>query len=372
MNRPVPMPLMERFVRAMIHGANRRGFDTETVFRCLEVPISYPVDPAEIPPTRKQLDNFLDDVRDAKLSRAVPDLAEPLEITPSLFFTMQRNIKWLVRDDFYGLTRNSCKLGTYLFMIEIAMAYPTLEAALKKAIRFYRFVTDDVRFSLNRSDQFAEIRIELAEPDLDCMNFLTEWQLLLWHRFSSWLLGEAIPLTHVEFAHAPQSPLEDYQRMFAGNCMFERKSSLIRFPARYLDKYNVRQSADFREFVDNRFNLAYVPGVVSAMAPQLEAKLEHHFNETLTFFSMEEAAQEYNMSSQTLRRRLESEGTSFRHLKENIRRKIAMKWLRDPTISIARVATLAGFAHPNGLSRAVKSWTGKSPSDFRAEAAADD
>ncbi len=367
MTQPGQMPLMERFVRAMIEGARRRGFDTETVFRAVEVPISYPIDPTEIPPTRKQLDNFLDDVRDARLSQPIPDLDAPLNVTPSLFFTMQRNIKWLVRDDFYGLTEHPCKLGSYLFMIEIAMNYHTLEEALKKAIRFYRIITDDVRFSLNRSDQFAEIRIELANPELDYMNFLTEWQLMLWHRFSSWLLGEAIPLTHAEFSHAALSPMEDYQRMYSRNCMFGRRSSLIRFHARYLDKYNVRQFADFREFIDNRLNLAYVPGVDSALAPQLEAKLEHHFNETLSFFSMEDAAVEYNMSSQTLRRRLESEGTSFRHLKENIRRKVAMKWLRDPDISIARVATLSGFADPNGLSRAVKSWTGKSPSDFRAE-----
>ncbi len=357
---------MERFVRAMIHGATRRGHAIETVFKAVEVPISYPVSVAEIPPTRKALATFRRDVENSKLSRPVPDLEQALAVSPALFFAMQRNIKWLVGDDFYGLTEHPCKVGTYLFMIEIAMNFHTLEEALGKAIRYYRVATEDIRFSMSRSDQFAEIRVELDNPELDYMHFLVEWQLMLWHRFASWLVGEAIPLTHAEFAYPMQSPLEDYQRMFSRNCLFERNSTLIRFHARYLDKYNVRKTAEFNDFMDSRYDLAYIPGVDSAMAPRLEAKLEHYFNETLSFFSMEDAASENNMSSQTLRRRLEEEGTSFRQIKDNVRRKVAMQWLRDPAVPIAEVARLSGFADPNGLSRAVKSWTGKSPSEFRA------
>ncbi len=366
------IPLMERFVRAMIQGALRRGHAIETVFKAVEVPISYPVNPAEVPPTRKALATFRRDVENAKLSHPVPDLDRPLDIKPALFFAMQRNIKWLVGDDFYGLTEQPCKVGTYLFMIEIAMNFHTLGDALGKAIRYYRVASDDIRFSLNRSEQFAEIRIELDKPELDPLHFLTEWQLLLWHRFASWLVGEAIPLTHAEFAYPMQSPLEDYQRMFTRNCMFERKASLIRFHARYLDKYNVRRTGEFKDFMDNRYDLAYIPGVDSALAVRLEARLEHYFNETLGFFSMEDAASESNMSSQTLRRRLEEEGTSFRQIKDNIRRKVAMHWLRDPSVPIAEVARLSGFADPNGLSRAVKSWTGKSPSEFRADETGED
>ena len=81
---------------------------------------------------------------------------------------------------------------------------------------------------------------------------------------------------------------------------------------------------------------------------------------------MEDIAEEYHISSQTLRRRLDEEGGSFRAIKEKIRRNAVMQWLRDPDIPISEIARMTGFAEANGLSRAVKAWIGESPSEFRA------
>ena len=367
MSQPRLMPLMERFVRAMIAGANRAGFDTEMVYRSLEVPIHYPDKLFESPPSEAALDDYRRDVESARLSVTPPNLDEPLDVSSSLFLKMQRNIKWLLRDEFYCLTPNRCTMGTYLFMIEMIMKYETLEEALVTATRFYRIATNDVRLTLTRSGQYAELRIDLEAPELDDLGFMVEWQLTLWHRFSCWLIGESIPITHAEFRHPMLSPAEDYERMFCKQCSFDQPHSLIRFYAPYLDKFNVRLSTDFSEFISARFELAYIPGNEGAMATRIEAKMEHRFRDTLDFLSMEEVAEAHHVSTQTLRRRLEGEGTSFREIKDNIRRKVAMKWLRDPSIPLSEVARLSGFADPNGLSRAVKGWTNMNPSEFRQQ-----
>lgn len=359
------MPTMERFARAMINGAQRRGYDLETVFRALEVEVDDPV-PGAAPPAQQQIDAFYRTLDNTRSTGSLPDLSKPLHIDPVLFFKMQKNIKWLVCDDFYGLTTKPCKIGTFLFITEMILGCDTLGEALEKAIRFYRALTDDIRFSLVRADPIAEFRIEVADPGADDLHFLAEWQMIIWHRFSCWLLGDSIPLTHAEFGHPMASPLEEYQRMFTKNCSFDNSITVMRFYSRFLDKYNVRQSTDFQDFVNHRFELVFNPGVASSMASRIEVQLEHHFKNSLEFLSMEDIAGEYNVSSQTVRRRLEDEGTSFRQIKDKIRRKVAMKWLQDSRLPISEVAMLSGFADANGLSRAVKTWTGESPSEFRA------
>ena len=71
------------------------------------------------------------------------------------------------------------------------------------------------------------------------------------------------------------------------------------------------------------------------------------------------------MSSQTLRRHLEDEDSSYRIIKEEIRREVVMKWLGNAQISIGEVSRMGGFAEPNGLTRAVKAWIGLSPKAYR-------
>jgi AraC-like DNA-binding protein len=42
-----------------------------------------------------------------------------------------------------------------------------------------------------------------------------------------------------------------------------------------------------------------------------------------------------------------------------------MKWLSNLTIPIGEVSRMGGFAESNGLTRAVKSWVGMCPTEYR-------
>jgi AraC-like DNA-binding protein len=97
----------------------------------------------------------------------------------------------------------------------------------------------------------------------------------------------------------------------------------------------------------------------------LRARLREHLGRTKSLLSIEDAAAHYNISSQTLRRRLQSECTSYRLLKEEVRREAVLEWLADGQVGVGEASILAGFAEANGLSRALKGWTGLSPSEYR-------
>jgi AraC-like DNA-binding protein len=83
---------------------------------------------------------------------------------------------------------------------------------------------------------------------------------------------------------------------------------------------------------------------------------------------MEQFAQEFDMCGQTLRRRLRAEGSSYRQLKAEARHEVALDGISDNRITLSEVSLMAGFADTNGLTRAMKSWTGFSPSEYRKRA----
>lgn len=78
-----------------------------------------------------------------------------------------------------------------------------------------------------------------------------------------------------------------------------------------------------------------------------------------------EIARRLGMSQRTLSRRLASEGLTFTQLLETLRRKLALKYLSDPRLSISEIAWLVGYREVSAFTHAFKRWTGKTPRETR-------
>ena len=76
-------------------------------------------------------------------------------------------------------------------------------------------------------------------------------------------------------------------------------------------------------------------------------------------------ARQLNLSPRTLHRRLEEEGSSFRAIKDALRRDLALSRLTKTSQPLGQIAADLGFADPSAFFRAFVSWTGTSPSQYR-------
>jgi AraC-like DNA-binding protein len=83
------------------------------------------------------------------------------------------------------------------------------------------------------------------------------------------------------------------------------------------------------------------------------------------FPSMESVAAALRMTSRTLRRRLESECTSFGAIVDDVRCSLATEYLKTTKLSTEDVAMLVGFSDTANFRRAFKRWTGKGPGEIR-------
>jgi AraC-like DNA-binding protein len=83
------------------------------------------------------------------------------------------------------------------------------------------------------------------------------------------------------------------------------------------------------------------------------------------FPGMEAVANTLNMTSRTLRRRLEAEGTSFHAIVDDVRCSLALEYLRTTKMSTDDVAMLLGFSDAANFRRALKRWTAKGPGELR-------
>ena len=78
-------------------------------------------------------------------------------------------------------------------------------------------------------------------------------------------------------------------------------------------------------------------------------------------------ARALNLSTRTLVRRLRAEGTSFHHVKDQLRQDIALRLLREGQQVVDEIAAHIGFESLTAFHRAFKAWTGSTPLAFRRQ-----
>lgn len=81
---------------------------------------------------------------------------------------------------------------------------------------------------------------------------------------------------------------------------------------------------------------------------------------------MESVSSELCMSRYTLHKRLKAENLTFAGLLEEVRRKLALRYIQDRDRPLVEVAEMLGFSELSAFSRAFKRWMGQSPAAFRS------
>jgi AraC-like DNA-binding protein len=81
--------------------------------------------------------------------------------------------------------------------------------------------------------------------------------------------------------------------------------------------------------------------------------------------SMNGIADAMHVSPRTLQRKLKEHQTSYKQLLDDVRRELALQYMKQPHLSVSEICYMLGFAHVSNFSRAFKRWYGASPVDFR-------
>ena len=98
------------------------------------------------------------------------------------------------------------------------------------------------------------------------------------------------------------------------------------------------------------------------MVHQVRDLLAKAFPEPIT---LDDIAHKLNLSSRTLHRRLQEEDSSFRGIKDALRRDLALSQIEKSDLPISKIAASLGFSEPSTFFRAFQTWTGVAPTTYR-------
>ena len=83
--------------------------------------------------------------------------------------------------------------------------------------------------------------------------------------------------------------------------------------------------------------------------------------------SIEQVAANLHQSVRSLQRRLKAEGYTYQSITEDIRKALALSYLRQPNLSLTDIAALLDYSDSSTFSRSFKRWVGVAPREWREQ-----
>lgn len=81
--------------------------------------------------------------------------------------------------------------------------------------------------------------------------------------------------------------------------------------------------------------------------------------------SQSKIAAELGMSLRNLQRKLNNQGSSFKDILEDTRKRLSIDYLKQSHLSLGEISYLVGFSNLSNFNRAFKRWTALTPGEFR-------
>lgn len=279
-------------------------------------------------------------------------------------------------DEGFGLFSTPLRGGSFEFLCRGMLGAATLEAALQRASRFLRLILPDLAVNIRRRGDTAELQIaethRLSDNTEDIGRvFAFEWLLRLLHGLSCWLVGRGLNLDSVIFPYRRPPHADDYALIFTEDSRFAPtvpggKGTLVAsFQANLLDLPLRRDEAALAAFLEG------APGKITALYRrdrEMVQRVRDLLREALPSLpDQQQIADRLHLSPRTLHRRLEEEGSSFRAIRNALRRDLALTRLTRSHDSVGNIGTMLGYADPSAFYRAFVEWTGMSPQQYRKQ-----
>ena len=166
----------------------------------------------------------------------------------------------------------------------------------------------------------------------------------------------------VWFTHEPVAPMASYRANFNATLRFGQSMNGMVFDEPDLDLPVPDPDPQLYEmatsFIDDRF-----PTAAMSLSTRVRIIVAHLLVEGDCTY--ERVASVLGLHPRTLQRRLREEGGSFEAIKDNLRRDVALRYLKQPNVPLVKVTEILGYSETSVLSRSCHRWFSASPRKMR-------
>ena len=268
----------------------------------------------------------------------------------------------VVNDEALGLLTRPLLPGCFAMLAQIMSTANLFGEAIEQAQNYVRLLNCGLELKLLEHPTQVELCIETDIDKSPHTAFITELILATLYGLSCWLIGSRIKLKAVNYISAAEENVVPIFHSKAPQRYDARKNSFL-FSRCYLDNAISRENVDMKSMLEKAPLSLLTDSCESA---RYSSRVKNAIKHSLPFIpNQAQIAVALNLTEQTLRRRLQVEGETYRGIKEKLQKELAMAYLTKNDLSIAEIAMKLNYSETSALARAFKGWTGYSPALFR-------
>lgn len=290
-----------------------------------------------------------------------PGARYPLEKIAELWEEMAKRIN----DPCFGLTAAQCWHPSHFGLLGYAMlASTSLRTTLERLIRFHEVISHASYGEIQEDREKGSLVFMLTYIDEEPYPQAREDAALAWI-MSSLRLNFQQPLSpiSVSFTHGRPECEAKYYEFFQSPVTFDAPLAGLELSLDVVDKILPTENKELAEFSDE----AMTRYIVSLNKKDIITRVKKLIAEQLPsgIVTIEFIASELFMNARKLQRLLQEDGTTFTTLLNETRKDISRQYVQDKHMDLTEIAFLLGYSEQSTFSRAFKSWTGKSPIEYR-------
>lgn len=273
-------------------------------------------------------------------------------------------------DPYFGLHAGEhFNLGAAGFIAQITQTSTTMLEALQYCCEFSMLGCRAIPLTLEKTDNTYALRMK-PDPLWQTQSPKTALHTLEGHlafslqEYQQLVLGPQPPL-RVHLTRPRPESVAEFERVFKAPLYFGQEEGALFFSARQLEapvitsnyqllRILVRHAEEQLAAVQQQTGTAYQ--VREAILQLMDFGLP----------SIEQVAANLHQSVRSLQRRLKAEGNTYQSITEDIRKALALSYLRQPDLSLTDIAALLDYSDSSTFSRSFKRWYGVAPREWRS------
>ena len=240
---------------------------------------------------------------------------------------------------------------------------PTVRIALQNLVRYQSSFARGFGVFFDSSDELA-VGFTLSNSDTAGMRQMGEMCVAIAINTMRLLIDERWSCAGASLQHPMQGSIADYEPILGCVPEFSGRRTEIRVSAEVASEAIPFADRTVLPIIERQ--LASVTEAYNENTPLLsDVRMEIARTLCNGAPSINEVAQNLQLSSRTMQRRLNESGSGFRELLSEVRQQLAQEYLRSTHIDLLEVSLLLGYSDLSAFDHAFMSWFGESPSAYR-------
>jgi AraC-like DNA-binding protein len=273
-----------------------------------------------------------------------------------------------LKDDEFGLhlaqKANPREAGLLFY---VSSAAEDIGDALALAARYCRIVNEAVRPKLIRSSEGLTVQIRFVGVPRHFAWQNTEFVIAALIKGLREMAGRDFQPAQVAFTLAREPGPGEFEHFFgcpvefSGSAdQFSLSNETLAIPLVTTDQHLLETLRPICDEAAKERSTAY--GTLRSSVENEVQKLLPHGKA-----NRRSVAKALGLTERTLAQKLGEENTAYEKVVDRLRHSLALRYIREPSISLAQIAWLLGYEGPTSFNHAFARWTGRSASDTRSE-----